>query len=513
MSDALHRGITVTEIAPMDRSIDAFTETTGAFVGRALRGPLNTPVLIENFAAFRRRFGGIWNRSSLGPAVEQFFEHGGRRLYVVRVANNARGAMICLPAEGGVLSLRALEPGSTENIRAAVDYDGIVDGEHFNLTVQRIAAESGLVADQEIYLRLACSEMSRSFVGDVLMDSSLVRVSTPIPENRPSRTTRPGVSFESSYIGHAEEGDDGSPLSDYDLVGSARSSTGLFALDRVDHFDLLYLPPPARHRDLGPAAILAAEQYCRKRGALMIMDPPAHWLSAEEALGGLREFGLCSANTLGYFPRMLANDDAGEVARPVGGAIAGSLCKLDRTQGPWQELDQRGFGFDRKLKPAVDMDVDAAHTLVREGVNVIAGRLAGRASLCGSVTLGHGAQIERLFASLTTRRLCLMITNTIERAIRWAVFEPNETRVAHRIDAQIHAYMASLADAGAFADANFVVQCDAGLHTHPVDPHRGVTVLLVFRPAGCDESISLTLHQTVTGCRVATTAFAPVAAA
>ena len=49
----------------------------------------------------------------------------GRQLYVVRVANGARGAMLCLPASGSALVLRAVEPGSTEQIRAAVDYDGV----------------------------------------------------------------------------------------------------------------------------------------------------------------------------------------------------------------------------------------------------------------------------------------------------------------------------------------------------------------------------------------------------
>src|SRR5690606_30702480 len=87
-------GITVTEIAPMDGPVDVCPETIAAFVGRALRGPLNTPVLLRNCAEFRRRFGGIWPRSSLGIAVEQFFDHGGKQLYVVRVANGARGAMI-----------------------------------------------------------------------------------------------------------------------------------------------------------------------------------------------------------------------------------------------------------------------------------------------------------------------------------------------------------------------------------------------------------------------------------
>ncbi len=106
----------------MDQPIDRRSETTAAFIGRALRGPLNTAVAIRGMADFSRRFGGVWSRSSLGPAVEQFFAHGGRQLYIVRVANNARGAMICLPAHHGVLVLRALEPGSTEQIRAAVDW-------------------------------------------------------------------------------------------------------------------------------------------------------------------------------------------------------------------------------------------------------------------------------------------------------------------------------------------------------------------------------------------------------
>ena len=127
MSDAQDGGITVTEIASMGQPIDVSPDTIAAFIGRALRGPLNTPILINNFAGFNRRFGGHWCHSSLGPAVKQFFEHGGRELYIVRVANNVRGAMICLPAKGGVVVLRALEPGSTENIRAAIDYDGIDD--------------------------------------------------------------------------------------------------------------------------------------------------------------------------------------------------------------------------------------------------------------------------------------------------------------------------------------------------------------------------------------------------
>ena len=121
LSDVIGRGITVTELAAKDQPVDLTPHTTAAFLGRTLRGPLNTPVLLHDVGEFRRRFGGVRTDAGLGPAVRDFFEHGGRRLYVVRVANGARGALIRLPGTGGTMALRALEPGSAECLRAAVD--------------------------------------------------------------------------------------------------------------------------------------------------------------------------------------------------------------------------------------------------------------------------------------------------------------------------------------------------------------------------------------------------------
>lgn len=504
MSDALDRGITVTEIAPMDRPIDVPFDSTAAFVGRALRGPLNTPVKIDSFGAFHRRFGGTWQRSSLGPAVKQFFDHGGQRLYVVRVASNARGAMIALPAIGGFLVLRALEPGSTERIRAAIDYDRInINEQRFNMTIQRIAPDTGLVLDQEIYRELSCEEGASGFIGDELMTSTLIRAQMPMPAGRPAKTNE-------YYIEHAQRGTDGFPLTDYDLVGCAWRGTGIFALDGVEHFDLLYLPPPARDQDPGPAAIVAAELYCRKRGAMLIMDPPRAWKSVRKAIEGIRAFDYSSPNIFTYYPRVYDKDEDRSPPRVAGAAIAGLLCKLDRHHGPWQDLDQLGYGLRGNFVPAEKISIDDAQMLVREGINVIAGRTAGRSTVCGSVTLARGGKFDHKFSSLTVMRLCLHITNTIDLATRWTVFAPNTTAVAERVNSLVHAYMSGLADEGAFEDDMFVVQCDAGLHSSPVNRNRGVTVILVFHPAGSDETVWLTLHQTLTGCRVATTAFAPV---
>jgi hypothetical protein len=512
LSDAVDRGITVTEIAAMDQPIDAAPESTAAFVGRALRGPLNTPVLVHTFGEFRRRFGDAWSRSSLGPAVRQFFEHGGRNLYVVRVANEARGAMICLPASGSALVLRALDPGSTECIRAAVDYDGIDPGndELFNLTLQRIDPDSRLVIDQEMYRRLSYLETADSFVADALLTSSLVRVEKPYLSHRPEATA-PGKSRQgSSYVGHAQDGTDGRELSDYDLVGSRRDYRGLFALDQVDQFDILYLPPPGKGVDLGPAAVLAAERYCRSRGAMLVVDPRACIDAPAAMVREVREQGYASPNMLSYFPRMVPRRDSDAQPRAVGGAVAGLLCKLDRNCGPWQQLDQRGLGLSRELVPAVTVEEEDTQTLTREGINVILPGDAGRPRVTGSTTMARGSEMQRPLTSLPVRRLCLRIVNSIEQATRWTVFEPVDQALAKRIESQVFAFLSALVDMGAFANDRIDVQCDAGFRGSLDNPGHGVSVLISFQPRGCDKPISLTLNQSMRGFRVASTAFAPV---
>ena len=510
MSDAVDHGITVTEIAAMGEPIDVSPETTAAFVGRALRGPLNTPVLVKSFGEYRRRFGDVWTRSSLGPAVRQFFEHGGLRLYIVRVANNARGAMICLPASGSALVLRAVEPGSTELIRAAVDYDGIDDDaeELFNLTLQRVNPASGLVEDQELFRRLTYVEDAEQFVADALLTSSLARVEYPYPSHRPESTMDRNGGRASAYVEPVQLGTDGTELSDYDLIGSRRERTGLLALEQIEQFDILYLPPPGKGVDTGPAAVLAAELFCRERRAMLIVDPRAEWTTAEAAVQGVRDLGYASPNMLGYYPRMLERR-SDDIARPAGGALAGLLCKQDRTYGPWQDIDQQGMGLQRRLLPAVDIDEDDALLLGRAGLNVITQGPAGRARLTGAITMGRGSEAHRKFAQLPVRRFCLQIVNAIASAAKWAVFEPGDRDLARRIRGQVTTYFHCLNDLGAFADDRFIVECDAGVSNRDDSDEHGVTILLVFHPSFCDEPISLTVHVTAAGCRVGSTAFAP----
>ena len=140
-----------------ESSIARLPTAVTAFVGRALRGPVNHPVAVRSYAEFHNVFGGLWQPSTLSYAVEQFFENGGRKAVIVRVVNGGAPASITLPCgTGEVLTLVALSPGSREALRASVDYDNIGANEpdRFNLVLQRVRSPgSEHIEDQEIFRR------------------------------------------------------------------------------------------------------------------------------------------------------------------------------------------------------------------------------------------------------------------------------------------------------------------------------------------------------------------------
>ena len=288
MADSPASGVELAQQSRDSHAIERVPTAVTAFIGRTLKGPVGQALPARSFAEFQQHFGGLWQPATLSYAVEQFFENGGREARIVRVANGARPPTITLPAGRGALRLVALNPGSREYLRASVDYDGLTAAEHerFNLVVQRVrTAGSELVEDQEIYRRVSVAPSSGRFVTDVLLESRLVRVLGAAPVQRPDRSAGGPGGVAVGYTLSNPDGDDGAPLTDYDIIGSASEGTGLFALDGVTRFNLLCIPPLARDHDVGLSTLLVAARLCRARHALLIVDPPASWTSARRGAG------------------------------------------------------------------------------------------------------------------------------------------------------------------------------------------------------------------------------------
>ena len=506
-------GIQVREESGPEQSIPRVPTAATAFVGRTLRGPTDRPVRLKNFAEFTQVFGGLWQPSPLGYAVEQFFDNGGREAYVVRVVNGARAASLCLPTDDAPLRLEARRPGTREFLRAGVDYDNIpaTDTQCFNLTVQRVRAHgTEHVEDQEIFRAVSLREDADQPLSQVLLESELVRLAGPVPGSRPHCTLDAASGLATGYIASGSDGDDGAPLSDYDLIGSSARGTGLFALNQVDHFSFLCLPPLARETDVGPSALLVAARYCKERRAMLIMDPPLQWSTADEAIRGMRGWEVASENALMYFPRVLAHDKLRgrfESFAPCG-AVAGMLARSDESWPLWSAAEGEEPVLRPGFRPHCLVAEERRMRLAALGVNTLQSSRAASGMLASPRTLAAGTAACPDWKYLSARRLALFIVNSIERGTRWVVFTPPDVQIAARVHDQVTDFFEALAADGAFlgrapGDAWYVI-CDERLNPPQQGDTRCFNILLGFAAQRPGEFHSYLITHSVTGTRVKT---------
>jgi len=459
-------GISVIESPAGEEPIPLRREIVTAFVGPAPRGPANIPVIIESVAGFRRRFGSPSERSRLEWILGQYFENGGRSAVVVRVPRSGAANRIALPGPGGTLDLEAVNPGPLEYLRAAVDYDGIPASDlwRFNLTVQRIRSRANpLVEEQETWRAVTVVPDEESYVGEVLAGSALIRLHGEPPRARPDVTPGATGFGPVGYVHCRGEWRFADPPSDYDLIGSAEDSTGIHALEQVANVDLVCLLSGAPRADVGPVGIFAAERYCARRNAMLLLDPPADWTRVEDVTRSQRESVFTSPNVITYFPRLTEPSADGRRQRSLSalGAIAGMLS----SQG------QSGPALLRsRARVAIEPDAEDAAILARRGVNVLRAAGPGFISFNGNVTLARQHGTRREWEQLSVRQRAVMTTSTIARSTRWAVVQKPDPETWGAVAKQVGRYLEESAAAGYLAgnadQRAFYVKCDKDTNAH-----------------------------------------------
>jgi hypothetical protein len=463
-------------------------------------------VVIESVAEFRRRFGSPAERSRMEWILGQFFENGGRQAVVVRVPRGGGSTRLVLPGPGGTLELAAMNPGPLEYLRAAVDYDGIAPSDlwRFNLSVQRIRSPSNpLVEEQENWRNLSVAPDDEGYVADVLAGSALVRLHGHPPRARPYVTPGGAGIGPVGYVYGRGDWRSAAPPSDYDLIGSPDDGTGIHALDRVPHLDLVCLLSGAPKADVGPVGIVAAERYCARRDALLLLDPPSHWARVEDVVRSQRDSAIASPNVVTYFPQLTTLAPDGRRTRSLSalGAIAGMLASDGHA----------GALLRSRARVAVEPDDDEAAFLARHGVNVLREAAPGLISFTGDVTLARQQGVRREWHRLSLRRRAMLMTGTIRTSTRWAAVQPPGPDTWRTVTAQVSRYLASCADAGLLAGNaghGFYVKCDQDTNRG----RRGLSFIVGLALATAGEFVAFRFDHVDGECHVAELAWQPGAA-
>jgi phage tail sheath protein FI len=346
------------------RTITGVATSITAFIGRARRGPVDEPTVINSFADFERRFGGMWVDSTMSYAVRDFYMNGGSQAVIVRVHNGATVARISLTTGGSppndFLLLDAASPGAWGGeLSAAVDYktedpmDSSVtrNPNIFNLTI----FEGGTKVESHLNVTLNADD-ARYLPRVLEQSSAVIRVPKDSSDNWIVPATLPEETVVTSPPSDppteppsvkASSSSDGSDIRTEELTGSSSNKTGLYALDKADLFNLLCIPPPTRPTDTNPTVYQAAMRYCVDRRAMLIVDPPLAWGASpgdatSPAISGLNTLGLSgkeARNAALYFPRVRQADPEREGQSDTFvpcGIVAGIMARTDTQRGVWK---------------------------------------------------------------------------------------------------------------------------------------------------------------------------------
>ena len=526
-------GVYIEEIPSGIRTIVGVATSITAFIGRTLKGRANEPIRIQNYGDFDREFGGLWVKSPLSYAVQQFFLNGGADALIIRVHNGAEPATLSVSG----LELEASSPGVWgQGLRGSIDHQtkDPEDPTLFNLTIEQLddpapaeapEGEEASEDEREVLLRetlrnLSVDEESPRYYKTVIREEAVLVNLVEEEEEEGTDgdgdgdedtglTSRPAVSQNNNASG----GSDGEEIDDNTISAEALEDErkGLYALDKADLFNLLCIPPLTRGKDVGVDTTLAkAAKYCQERRAMLIVDPPSGWKTITKAEEEINQMRAAISNKVGnnvavYFPRLKMADPLQEnrtAEFAPCGAIAGLYAATDAQRGVWKAPAGTEASLAGVRELSYKMTDGENGRLNQLGLNCV--RLFpvyGRV-IWGARTLVGSDQLASEWKYVPVRRTALFLQESLYRGTQWVVFEPNDEPLWAQIRLNIGVFMNDLFRQGAFQGKSpkeaYFVKCDSETTTQS-DINRGVVNIVIgFAPLKPAEFVILKFQQ-ITG--------------
>lgn len=512
MSDFKRPGVYLSESLAPPVSDVGISLSNGCIVGPMSRGPVGL-VKVTSFTQFTQLYGGFAQGTATSDmlyAAYQFFNNGGRVLYVVRVMAGtetiAEATLLDKEATGtaptrprATLLVKADNPGAWGNSLSVAVVGSPIDPSRFTLTVYRGGSTAANVVEKFADLtmdntdpRYALNIVNSAVVGSLyvtLTDENVMRdptVPASLDDAVPADTgTTSGGVLTVVPV----------PLTGGTDASAAPVDTAYdAALTLVDGVaDPLTLNLPG----ITTATLVnKAIAYAENRGDVFVVvdgvttvagTPPA----AADAVAASQSYTASSYRAV-YFPRPVISDPASSalgatVVVPPGGAVLGQFAANDAGSG----VQKTPAGLGTRIANAIGLEValnnadldllntsnvNAIRSLPGSGVVIFGGRT-------GSIT-------GRADKYISVRRSLIYIKAELARLTQFALFESNYyltwQQVSNVVEQFLLGFWASGGLVGSTASEAFSVVCDDTNNTEQVvasgEMHLDVQVALQ-RPA------------------------------
>ncbi len=310
-------------------------------------------------------------------------------------------------------------------------------------------------------------------------------------------------------VAHGTSPGDATPPDADDVRGDRAERTGLYALEEVEHFDLLSVPgssDPATPGSDDPAVLAEAVAYCAERRAFLVVDPPAHVTDVARAIAWITNLADRHPNAAAYWPRPLVADPAGQgMARsvPASPMIAGLYARTDARRGVWKAP----AGTEATLTGVAGLTyalTDAESGLLNPlGLNALRTLPVHGTVAWGARTLVGGDAAASEWRYVPVRRLALHIEESLRRGTRWVVFEPNAEPLWAAVRRSVAAFMDDLFRRGALQGRTppqaYAVRCGADTMTRTDIEEGRVIIEVAFAPLKPAEFVIIRITQRAAG--------------
>ncbi len=298
-----------------------------------------------------------------------------------------------------------------------------------------------------------------------------------------------------------------------ELIGDPAAFTGIYALEKVDLFNLLSIPDATRAAAGNPSALdstvdpnsiyAAAIALCDSRRAFLLLDCPPYVNSVASAVDWITN-GLTvkDANGAAFFPRLRLPDPLNNYQLRTfapSGVVAGLYSRIDSTRGVWKapagtEASLSGVqGLVYKLS---DAENGALNPL---GLNCFRTFPVYGSILWGARTLLGADADTSQWKYVPVRRVALFLEESLYRGTQWVVFEPNDEPLWSAIRLNVGAFMQDLFRKGYFQGKTpseaYFVKCDSETTTQ-TDINLGIVNIVVgFAPLKPAEFVVIQIQQ------------------
>lgn len=442
MAEYLTPGVFIEDV-PSTAPMEAASTSTGGFVGTAQRGPLNEPVFISSWNAYIEKFAKGMSTpfiadSDLAYAVYGFFQNGGKKCYVIRVAGDSVKAAVCSSSSDSIM-INAKDEGAWGNnlkLTVAANAD---NPSNFDMTISL----NGDVV--EVFYDLSNTPGDNYWVDYVNDNSEYISAVSG---------TLKVISDPATF----SEGADGDAPGDDDYVSA------LSMFDPVDDVNLIAIPgqsTDAVHQGL-------AAYVDNRKDVFGIFDCTEN-ADVESVLAARKKIS-CSAGEY-LFPWIKVSDPltSGKTRMcPPSGHVMGVVARIITSRGIWKAPAGTEAVVRGAIETATYLSQGDTDRLNPAGIVSILPKANSGIVVWGARSMSTDSSMKYVSDIL----LDIYIKKTTFNNTQQFVFEPNNELTWNKVRTTIETFLDTLwRDGGLYgssASEAYYVKCDEDLNTDTI---------------------------------------------